>query len=445
MFGTAGIRGSSHIKVNTDFCLNIGKVIALAYKHRGYKNIICGCDGRTSSSALHHAIISGLLYKGIDVIDIGQVPTPVLAFSTRHFASPGIMVTASHNPPEDNGLKFFINGFEMGRDDELEIENAYFCPDDSYSWEECGKYVFVDMVHEYIMCLHRYVDILFPNLSLGGMHIALDGGNGVGTQVLLLALTRLGAIVDTCNSHVSGLFPGRPSEPTEKSLKQTLSYVKKISPSILIAQDGDADRINVFSKSMTQIPEDSIIAFFSDFYSKSGDTVVTSIDTSLRIEEVVGKKGVKVIRVPLGYLHDGIKRYSPVFAAEPWKHIHIGFGPWIDGIASSVILSCLVYNSSFESLFSNIPSPHYEKLNIKVNSSEEKEEFMVRAKDMLLHFNKRKSIDETSGIRVNFDDNSWILVRPSGTEPKIRIIIEGTSLERFNELKDLLNKIKVVA
>lgn len=427
--------------VTPSFCLEFGKVLARHFSSKGYSRIIIGTDARRSGPALSHALMTGLLSCGMNVVRVGQVPTPALAYATHSFGLPGVMVTASHNPPTDNGLKCFECGYEIGREDEIRLEELFHRNAPSPRIAPHGAVIQRDVMPAYAHALRTYVCGLFPDISLHGMTVLLDGGNGVGAQVLQNALFECGATVVSCNSHTSGDFPGRASEPCPDNLSELLQFARHIGPDLIIAQDGDADRIAAYAHNGTPLPEDSIIALFSDFYSSPGDTIVLSIDTSLRTDIVVRRKDVSVFRVPLGYLHDGMKMHSPAFAAEPWKHIHVPFGPWIDGIVSALLLSFLIATATYETLFSSIPSYSFEKRNVNMASQGQVTELIECLRREFSTRGDVKAIDETSGIRVNFLDDSWILVRPSGTEPKVRCIVEGTTDARFNELSEIIARL----
>jgi phosphomannomutase len=376
----------------------------------------------------------------MDVVSVGRLPTPALAFATHTYHLPGVMVTASHNPPTDNGLKCFERGFEIGRDDECRIEDLFHTSSGPQVHPH-GTVTYRDVMPSYTHSLHAYVKRLFPDEDLHGMTILLDGGNGMGTGVLQKVLIERGATVHSVNSHVSELFPGRASEPSPEHLSQLLRFAPHVAPDLIIAQDGDADRIAAYAADGKAIPEDSLIALFADFYSSHGETIVLSIDTSLRTDLVVRGKDVTVRRVPLGYLHDGITTYEPLFAAEPWKHVHVPFGPWIDGIVSALLLSHFIKAMPYDSLFSSIPSFSFEKRNVNMTSQGQVDELIKRVRTVLCSRDDVASIDETSGIRVNFIDDSWVLVRPSGTEPKVRCIVEGTTRARFDELRELIARL----
>jgi len=443
LFGTAGIRGSTYEKVDIDLCVRLGRSFSVFYKNKGESKAVCACDGRTSSQALKQAFISSLLFSGLDVYDAGVVPSPVLAFASSRLECPGVMITASHNPPQDNGIKLFFNGFELGLEEELLIEEIYHSDADfPYDWNECGSLNQVEVLSEYSRSALRFLGEVFDDTSLGGMRILVDSGNGVGANIIQSLLNSMGADVYLINDHLSGLFPGRPSEPSLKNLENAIKFSKEVAPDLIIAQDGDADRVNILTPALELIPEDDLIAFFSRFYSKRGDRVVLSIDTSLRTDEVLGKAGVEVKRVPLGYLHDGIKKYLPSFAAEPWKHIHIPFGPWIDGIISALMLALFSRGTEMEELFEGIPSYYQVKRNLPLASHTEADDFIERTKSFFSVFPDVSELLTISGVRVNFKDRSWILIRPSGTEPKLRMIFEAPTQERLDHLINIIGKLK---
>ncbi|HOP09078.1 MAG TPA: phosphoglucosamine mutase [Candidatus Methanofastidiosa archaeon] len=442
LFGTAGIRGAIGEDLDLGFSMRLGASISRYFSSIGQRAIICACDGRTSSESLKQSLISSILYHGLDVEDIGVVPTPVLAFSTAMSKCPGIMVTASHNPPSDNGFKVFFNGFEIGLKEEKTIEGHFFNKDPfSFDWRACGTLHGRDVVADYVSRSISFLFKMFESRSLDGMRILVDSGNGVGAEVIQKMFNSLDADVHILNDHLSGLFPARPSEPTMDNLRGVVEYAEEYGPDIIIAQDGDADRVNIIGPSMELIPEDDLIALFANLYTKEGDKVVLSIDTSLRTDQLLESKGVSVLRVPLGYLHDGIKKYSPSFAAEPWKHIHMPFGTWIDGIMSSMVLTFMANERPLGDLFKNIPRYHQIKENMPLDGIDVNE-FIGRTKDQFSSRGDVLEILTTSGIRINFSDRSWILVRPSGTEPKLRIIVEAPEKERLYELSALIKNVK---
>jgi len=434
LFGTAGVRGDTKKRVDLGLCSKLGAAVSHHFRATGFDKIVCACDGRTSSNALKHSFVSSLMYHGSDVLDIGVVPTPVLAYASSKFNCPGAMITASHNPPEDNGIKLFLNGYEIGSKEEEEIETLYEKGNFPYEWEDCGQYNSMDILNDYIDHSMAFLRSRFKEISLDGTRVLVDSGNGVGAKVIQRLFNELGAEVFLVNDHLSGFFPGRPSEPSLHNLEGAIEFSKNIEPDILIAQDGDADRINIVTPTHQLIPEDDMIALFSDIYSKTGDTVILSIDTSTRTDELLEGKGVNVVRFPLGYLHDGIRQYSPSFAAEPWKHIHIPFGVWIDGIMSAMMIALMSRDMALEGLFERIPRRFQIKRNIPLSDGIDVKNIIEGTKDLFSGIKDVSDIMTISGVRVNFKDRSWILVRPSGTEPKLRLIIEASDKERLEDL-----------
>ncbi len=438
LFGTSGIRGDTASRVTPSLMDALGGAIAAQF---GPRRVICGRDSRTSSPYLSSALCASLMRNGVSVLDAGIVPSPVLAYATCAYRIPGIMVTASHNPPEDNGIKVFDSGYEIGRGVEISIEAHVASPPIRRGPLIPGSWSSLDVAPSYVRYAMAYAQSLFPDSSLNGLTVLLDGGNGVGTPVLSTLLGRSGATVHTCNSHASGSFPGRPSEPSPENLVQTLGMAQSVGADMVFAQDGDADRLVVFGRDGHVVPEDTLLAAFSRFYARTGDCVVLSIDTSFRTDQVLASGRIPVYRVPLGYLHDGICAHAPAFAGEPWKHIHIKNGPWIDGIVSGLVLSHAIAGGGWDSFFGSIPSYPYRKLAVRLPSHEDMCAIMLQVRKKIGGLPGVGSIDETSGVRVNFHDGSWVLVRSSGTEPKLRIIIEGTTQKRFKELESLVDRL----
>ncbi len=435
LFGTAGIRGPIDSKVTPELALNVGKALG-TYINSG--KIVIGRDARTSSVMLENALISGLLSTGCDVIELGLIPTPMLAWATNKLGDAGVMITASHNPPTDNGIKVFNeNGVEFYLEQEEELERIIFSQ--SYKiakWDEIGKVKKLDLKERYINAVLKFVEHE-TNLT-----VLYDGANGTGSMIAPYLLREMGARVISINAHLDGHFPGRKPEPRYENIAYLGDLVRQLDVDLAIAQDGDADRIAVFDEKGNYIPEDTLIALFARLYveENKGGVVVTSINTSFRIDKVVQNAGGKVYRVPLGQLHDGIKKYHAIFAAEPWKFIHPKFGMWIDSFVTMGLLIKLIDEEKrpLSEIVKEIPQYPLIKKNVKC-PDELKPKVMEVARNEL----ERKLKDEIkevltiSGVRFNLKDGSWVLVRPSGTEPKIRVVVEGQTEKKMRELFEL--------
>jgi phosphoglucosamine mutase len=435
LFGTAGIRGPIDSKVTPELALNVGKALGT---YIGGGKVVVGRDVRTSSVMLENALISGLLSAGSDVIKLGLIPTPMLAYSTNKLGDAGVMITASHNPPTDNGIKVFNSkGIEFFLEEEEELEKIIFSK--SYrraKWDEIGNIQELDLREEYMEQILRYVN------HETKLKVLVDLANGAGSVVTPYLLRKMGAKVISLNSHVDGHFPGRKPEPVKKNIDYLPKLVRELKMDLAIAQDGDADRIAVIDEKGNYIEEDTLIALFAKLYAEEygGGNVVVSINTSFRIDKVVGEVDGKVYRVPLGQLHDGIKKYNAIFAAEPWKFIHPKFGLWIDSFVTIGLLIKLIDQEGkpLSEIVKDIPQ--YPMIHKNVRCPDELKpkvmEIVKRELEEKLK-NETAEVMTISGIRLNLKDGSWVLVRPSGTEPKIRVVIEGQNEKRMKELFEL--------
>ncbi|ASJ03405.1 phosphoglucosamine mutase [Thermococcus profundus] len=435
LFGTAGIRGTLWKKVTPDLALKVGMAVAT---YKGGKTAVAR-DGRTSSVMLQSALVSGLLASGSSVLDLGLIPTPTLAWATSRKANAGVMITASHNPPTDNGIKVFNgDGTEFYIEQERELEEIIFSGSFKKArWDEIGMVESEDVRGEYISAVLDFVN------HETDLKVLYDGANGAGSVVAPYLLREMGAKVFSVNSHVDGHFPGRKPEPRYENIAYLGKLVRKLNADLAIAQDGDADRIAVFDEKGNYVDEDTLIALFAKLYVEEhgGGVVVTSINTGSRIDEVVERAGGKVYRVPLGQPHDGIKRYGAIFAAEPWKLVHPKFGPWIDSFVTMGLLIKLIDEEGkplSEIIRENIPTYYLVKKNVKCPDEFKGE--VVKKAGRALEEALGSEIAEVltiSGYRFNLRDRSWVLVRPSGTEPKIRVVVEAPNERRRDELFEL--------
>ena len=436
LFGTAGIRGTLWKKVTPELALRMGRAIGTYVEG---ETIAVARDGRTSSVMLQSAMISGLLSAGKEVLDLGLIPTPALAWATREHADGGVMITASHNPPTDNGIKVFNgDGTEFYVEQEKELEELYSSGNFRKArWDEIKSVKPIEVIDDYIKAV---LDFVNHETSL---KVLYDGANGAGSVLAPYLLREMGAKVVSINAHVDGHFPGRKPEPRYENIAYLGKLVKELGVDLVIAQDGDADRIAVFDEKGNYLTEDTVIALFAKRYVEEhgGGTVVVSIDTGSRIDYVVEEAGGRVVRIPLGQPHDGIKRYKAIFAAEPWKLVHPKFGPWIDSFVTMGLLIKMIDEEGrplSEIVKAEIPDFYLTKKNVLC--PDELKGKAVESAAKVLEEKLKDEIRETltiSGYRFNLKDRSWVLVRPSGTEPKIRVVVEAPSERRRDELFEM--------
>ncbi|CAI49848.1 phosphohexomutase (phosphoglucomutase / phosphomannomutase) [Natronomonas pharaonis DSM 2160] len=428
LFGTAGIRGAAQTDVTPSLALAAGRAAA-----EDGATFVVGRDGRETGPALAAAVEAGLESGGADVYRLGAVPTPTLAYASR--GRRGIMVTASHNPPADNGLKFFVDGTEYDRDAERRVESRVLSDPSPVEWDEWGDSYRMDVLEAYRTAVVEYVKTSFGDCE--GLRVAVDCGNGMASHATPQVLRELGAEIVALNANVDGHFPGRESKPTAESLEALRTFVADGEFDLGIGHDGDADRIVVIDSSGDVVHEDTVLAILAKRYtaqaSEPSPVVVTTPNASGRIDEAVEAAGGSVERVRLGALHEGIADASAgegtvVFAAEPWKHTHTRFGPWIDGVASAAVLGALVADRGIEPLREPITERPYRKHNVDC-PDEDKSGAMSLLESRLPEQFPEATATTDHGVRLAFDDGSWVLVRPSGTEPYLRLYAESESVD----------------
>ncbi|MCD6372418.1 MAG: phosphoglucosamine mutase, partial [Thermococcus sp.] len=230
LFGTAGIRGTLWEKVTPELAMDIGKAIGTYVEG---DTVAVARDGRTSSVMLQSALISGLLSTGKEVLDFGLIPTPALAWGTRKYADGGVMITASHNPPTDNGIKVFNgDGTEFYVEQEGELEELVFSRNfRKVQWDEIKGLKSLDIKDEYIGAV---LDFVNHETSL---KVLYDGANGAGSVVAPYLLREMGAKVISVNAHIDGHFPGRKPEPRYENIAYLGELARTLGVDLVIAQD----------------------------------------------------------------------------------------------------------------------------------------------------------------------------------------------------------------
>ena len=436
LFGTRGIRGSILTKVTPELMLRLGRALA-EYVDGG--SVVVGRDTRTSGEMLTRAFTAGLLSGGSEAIEIGVAPSPCVAFTTRSLrASAGVAITASHNPPTDNGIAFYrSDGMEFLPEDEIAIEEMVFerIPR-SAEWNELGKIRYHEPIAPYLEAIKKLVKIK------GHLKVVIDCANGAGSLTTPRLLRELGCKVVTLNSHPDGHFPGRPAEPQPWNLYDLMQTTREVGADIGLAHDGDADRIAAVDELGNFIKHDALIALFAGLAveARGGGSVVTSVNTSASIEEVVARAGGKTFRTPLGNFTSAMLEHNACFAGEPGKLVFLEHGPWADGVLGAAKLLELI--SSEQKPISKILAyrvPDYPMFFEDFTCPDEKKvEFMQEMREYILNnVDDVRDVLDIDGLRVNRKNGSWILVRVSGTEPKARLVVEGRDEEELERLRSI--------
>ena len=435
LFGTSGIRGKIGSEVTCELALNVGKSLAYYLGNEG--SVVLGYDTRNTNQMLDQAICAGLLESGVDVIKIGMVPTPLVGYATEKLdADAGIMLTASHNPSQYNGIKLWNkNGMAYTSQQEEKIEEIYadkqYC---SVSWDNVGNLSFNEEIKG------QYIDDLVAMVDIEeGLKVVVDCASGAGSEISPLVFRKAGCEVTTLNSQPDGFFPGRNPEPNAENLQTLMKTVVAVGADLGIAHDGDAYRMITVDENGEISPFDSLLALISKEFD--GD-VVTTVDAGLCMDESV--KG-QVFRTPVGDVNvaEVIIEKDAAFGGEPsgtWLHPDFCMCP--DGILSGLRMAELVSNKGkLSELLDEIPS--YPNVREKITCSKEaKIKVMENMEELLTDaFDDIVEVNSVDGVRLTFADDSWVLVRPSGTEDYVRITLESRSEDRAEEIKDACVKI----
>jgi phosphomannomutase len=441
-FGTAGIRGPTDETVTPSLATAVGRAAGA-----DAETVVLGRDGRTTSPALADALAAGLAAGGATVVRLGQVPTPAVGFASR--GRHGAMITASHNPPADNGIKLFVDGSPIDSERERTIERRLDREPAPRAWDEWGGRRRESVLPSYRDAVTAYARAIAPTDTPPVGTVAVDCANGVAALATPTVLRSLGASVTTLNDNVDGHFPGRASKPTAESLSELRSFVADHPDAAFgIGHDGDADRIVIVDAAGEVVHEDTILAILAEHAVAESDAadpvVVTTPNASARVDERVNAAGGRVERTPLGRLGAGVTAVegTVVFAGEPWKHWHPDLGPWIDGVATAAVLAQLVGAAGG---LAPLRDPVTERPYVKRNApcpEEHKAAAMAAIERSLPERYPDATVETDGGVRLSWSDRSWALLRASGTEPYLRVYVEADDApERASAILDAVSEL----
>ncbi|WP_297556286.1 phosphoglucosamine mutase [Thermococcus sp.] len=442
LFGTFGVRGIANEKITPEFALKMGMAFGTMLKREGREKplVVVGRDTRVSGEMLKDALISGLLSVGCDVIDVGIAPTPAIQWATAHFnADGGAVITASHNPPEYNGIKLLEpNGMGLKKEREAVVEEVFFNEDfDRAKWDEIGEVREEDIIKPYIEAIKARVDV--EAIKKRRPFVVVDTSNGAGSLTLPYLLRELGCKVVSVNAHPDGHFPARNPEPNEENLKEFKEIVKALGADFGVAQDGDADRAVFIDENGRFIQGDKTFALVADavLREKGGGLLVTTIATSNLLDDIAKRNNAKVMRTKVGDLIVAralLEHNGTIGGEENGGVIFPDFVLGRDGAMTTAKIVEIFAKSGkkFSELIDELPKYYQFKTKRKVEGDRkaivEKVAELARARGY--------TIDTTDGTKIIFPDG-WVLVRASGTEPIIRVFSEAKSEEKAREYLEL--------
>jgi len=439
LFGTNGIRGVVGKDLDTDFASRLGSSIGVLFP-RG--NLAIGMDGRVSNIMLREALVSGILSQGCHVEDYDFMPTPALEYLVKaNGKSGGVMVTASHNPPEYNGFKIIdSDGVELSREKEIRIETLFERNTFKLPKMPGQRTTAEAAIRDYLRSIKSHFGETKADLSK--ITVMVDSGNGVSFLTTPHILKQLGCRVITVNANIDGTFPARLSEPRPETLTALTELVKTSGANFAVAHDGDGDRAIFVDETGEVHWGDRSFALVMDEVLKAnpGGRVVTPLNSSMAVEEIARKRKGKLILTKVGSIEVSrtmLANKAILGGEENGGIFYAPLHPVRDGtMAAVLILKAIVKNRlPLSKLISRLPKFPMAKEKYMVKDEASKRKAMSQLASEL----KGRISSRLDGVKVDVKGKGWILIRPSGTEELIRLYAEGRTQK---DLESLLSEFK---
>ena len=427
LFGTNGIRGIFGKDLSLDFLVDVSKSLAAYYKEG---SILVGRDGRNSNNIMFNIITAVLNSSGLDTVDAGLLPTPCLQYATKkNQFEGGIMITASHNPPEYNGVKPIAkDGVELSREDEIVVEEI-FRNKSFINSNKIGRNFKEELIIDsYIGDVLKLVD--GDRIKQHKFKITMDLGNGIQALVAPELAKRLGCTVITLNGTVDGNFPGRGSEPTPTNLNLLSSIARETKSDLGAAYDGDGDR-SIFCDEQGIIHwgdrTGTLLARYLITEKHHKAKIVCPINTTHVLTKIAQDNDSEVIHTKVGSVEvsrEMVKQNAFIGMEENGGFMYGILNQVRDGAMTTALMLDLLASEekSLSELLSSLPLVYQYKSKFHCSDIGLIKKLMDKVKN---HGSPMK-IETLDGVKVWFDEESWLMLRPSGTEPLIRIYGEST-------------------
>jgi len=434
LFGSSGVRGLANVDLTPVLACRVAQAVATYSKA---KKVVVAKDTRVSGDMIEAALVAGLTACGADVLLAGVVPTPVCAYATKTLsADAGFMLTASHNPPQYNGIKVFNgNALSYMDSDQAAVEKIMGENRPALAdWRVLGSVVPTEATTVYMDMALDAVSLKKP------WKVVVDPGCGASFHVAPKLLKALGCKVTTINAQPDGHFPARKSEPNAETLVDLSRTVKALGADLGVAFDGDADRVAFIDEKGVFANFDRSLAAYGAFALKrnGGGVVVTNVEASMCIERMAEEYGGRVVRTRVGdiYVSEAIKRDDAVFGGEPcgaWVHPKQHLCP--DGpLSAALFLKALEETEKTVSEFVG-EAPEYITMRENIACKNETKYKVIEklSKSLKEAFAEYTDFSTVDGVRLALK-NGWLLVRASGTEPLIRLTVEGESTQAAKDI-----------
>ncbi len=445
-FGTDGIRGQSNtFPMTPDLAMRVGIAVGTIFRRGSHRHrVVIGKDTRLSGYMLENAMVAGFTAAGIDAFVLGPIPTPAVAMLTRSLrADIGVMISASHNPYEDNGIKLFgPDGYKLSDDLEMQIEDLLerdLGPQLATA-DNIGRAKRIDGVHD------RYIEFakrtLPRDVTLQGLRVAIDCANGAAYKVAPAVLWELGADVVTIGNEPNGTNINLNCGSTHPAALQ--KKVDEVRADIGIALDGDADRVIIIDENGDIIDGDQLMAVVAESWAEDetlkGDGIVATIMSNLGLERFLQSKGLNLVRTKVGdrYVVEHMRQHGYNIGGEQSGHIVLSdFGTTGDGLVAALqILACVKRTGKTVSEVCRRFEPVPQLLkNVRYSGGKPLEDTIVR--------------QAIADAEQELSRHGRLVIRPSGTEPLIRVMAEGddrNQIERIvNDLVGIIANVRTAA
>jgi phosphomannomutase/phosphoglucomutase len=435
LFGTNGIRGVVNRELTPAIAVKVGSAVGTFFENA---NLIVGFDARTSGPMLARSVVAGLNATGCNVLLAGMAPTPALQYAVKNHKTDGaLIITASHNPPEYNGIKVvWKDGIEISREQEVKIEKVFFDENIRYAeWNKTGiTRDLQGVVEEYIEAVKQHVNA--SSITEKHYHVVVDAANSVGALAAPRLLRELGCRVTTINANIDGTFPGRPPEPRPENLEELALTVKAVGADLGVAYDGDADRA-VFVDERGEIHSgDETFGLVEKYFLQNnrGEKVVTPVSSSTLVKDIADTFGGEFVWTKVGSVTvaQTMKKLKAKLGGEENGGIFYGpHQPVRDGAMSTALILDIMAKTGqkLSKLLEALPKYYIEKDKIECP-----EQHKQKVLEKLVDETKNLNASTIDGVKIWFEDKSAILVRPSGTEPIYRLYAEAKTDKKASQL-----------
>jgi phosphomannomutase/phosphoglucomutase len=440
VFGSSGVRGVVGEQLTPAFVVEIAQAAGTAF---GADRAAVARDTRRTGPMFADSVASGLASVGVAVDRLGVVPTPGLQAYCEREGIPGVMVTASHNPPEYNGIKLVgDDGIELSRDRLEGVEERLDEGISLVDWEATGDTRRVDDAREYYR-RHLLEAVDRERIAEADLTVAIDPGHGAGALTNPEFFRELGCSVLTVNAQPDGRFPGRDPEPVEDNLGDLKRLVRTTDADLGIAHDGDADRAIFVDETGDFLEGDAALAALAAAELEPGDIAVSAVNASQRLVDVVQEAGADLRLTPIGSTNiiTAIRelqtegRNVPVAGEGNGGVLFPAYRIARDGAYTAARFCTLIADQSASAVAAEYDDYHNVRHNVRYESDAERAAMLAAIERQARESDAQ--VDTTDGHRLDYGD-AWVLARPSGTEPVVRVYAEARERGRAENLAETM-------